>query len=178
VELRVSREASPIVGYRIWELDLARKPSLFELSRERESQDVEELLDFTVEVLPMDVLRGSYGRPWTSPVLHAECERARHPAPQADCTCGIYAVRSLEMLPTQVVRNVLVTRGAVRLEGRVIEHERGWRGEYATMEWLEVPAARPELGWTDGLRDGVRRHLQRLYPEVPILDEEVADGHR
>lgn len=159
-----------MVGYRVWDLDLSHESPLFELSRG-------ECPDFTFEVFPMDALRGWYGAAWTSPVLHAECAWTRHPAPQADCTCGIYAVRRPEMLPTELFRHLAVIPGAVRLEGRVIEHEDGWRGEYATMEWLAVPTE-PELGWTDGLRDAVRQHLQRLYPEVPVLEGEVADEHR
>lgn len=171
MELRVSREAGPITGYRVWRLlmvwHLLTDPS-------------------DMKAVPTGGLWGAYGTLWCSPVLRAECYR-QHAAPQADCVCGIYAVRRWESLPDTVFRQkfrfavpdtVLYVPGAVRLEGRIIEHEDGWRGEYATMEWLVVPDARPELGWPSDLRDLVRAQLRRLYPEVPVLEGEVADEHR
>lgn len=56
----------------------------------------------------------------------------KHRAPELRCRCGIYACRSLDVFsrprpawpPAPVV-------GTVSLWGTVIEHEQGWRGQYA-----------------------------------------------
>lgn len=177
----MSREAGPITGYRVWRLlfNVRRELVALPLTGELQSANWDLSIDFTVEPVPTGWLRGIHGAVWQSPALRAECYR-QHAAPRADCVCGIYAVRRPEFLPYTVFRQgfrfavpdtVLYIPGAVRLEGRVIKHEDGWRAEYGTMEWLLVPDARPEVGWTEGMRDAVRAHLRRLYPEVPVLYE-------
>jgi hypothetical protein len=70
------------------------------------------------------------GRP-----LAAACPHG-HAAPLLECACGIYAAREPEGAVVYltgrdeagVVRRVL---GRVSLWGAVIEHEDGWRGEFA-----------------------------------------------
>jgi hypothetical protein len=57
--------------------------------------------------------------------LVARCDRARHEAPSQECTCGIYAFRSECSAP----RGMAV--GKVKLWGRVVAHERGYRAEFA-----------------------------------------------
>ncbi len=63
--------------------------------------------------------------------VRARCsEHPEHRAPEPDCDCGLYAERELigwkhpdGRLPSAY--------GTVALWGRVIEHENGWRAEYA-----------------------------------------------
>ena len=57
--------------------------------------------------------------------LVARCGHAKHEAPASGCTCGIYAFRS----PLDTPPGLLV--GQVKLWGRVIEHEHGYRAEFA-----------------------------------------------
>jgi hypothetical protein len=68
-----------------------------------------------------------------------------HPAPAEACECGIYASRLPETLTPYldstypgrgVVERVL---GRVRLWGRVVAAERGWRGEHAYPDAIYVP---------------------------------------
>lgn len=68
-----------------------------------------------------------------------------HPAehaPAADCTCGIYGLRSRELAlinfaiarhggPSGVPSDWEFAVGQVSLWGKVIEHEHGWRAEFA-----------------------------------------------
>src|SRR5512132_4078558 len=66
----------------------------------------------------------------TSPILTHSLHP--HVAPNASCTCGIYAGRSLgdfdRPRPAWPPPSVV---GTVALWGTVIEHERGWRARYA-----------------------------------------------
>jgi hypothetical protein len=60
------------------------------------------------------------------------CRCSLEAAPGANCTCGIYAARSLDTLPDDYItdRNGFVL-GRVALWGRTIVHDEGWRGELA-----------------------------------------------
>ena len=53
-----------------------------------------------------------------------------HDAPQAKCTCGVYAAKSLEHLRKNGYDRCGVY-GEVCLWGTVVEHERGWRAQLA-----------------------------------------------
>jgi hypothetical protein len=106
-----------------------------------------------------------------------------HPAPDAACECGIYAAASADTLAPYLdstypgrpsLERVL---GRVRLWGKVIECERGWRAERAYPERLYVPgrlgaereARNNALEIVAGLRDyGVRVSLLRwrTTPEI------------
>jgi len=81
--------------------------------------------------------------------LAAECQaaapgtrvRAVHPAdelPHSDCTCGVYAAKSIEHLRQfgYVSRGI---HGEVYLWGTVVEHELGWRARFAYPKSLFLP---------------------------------------
>lgn len=79
--------------------------------------------------------------------MHAFCqprldELARHPAPDEDCRCGFYAIKSphdgdvLEAVVRAQVSGESTDRaglvfGRVHLAGKVIEHTFGYRAEWA-----------------------------------------------
>ena len=73
--------------------------------------------------------------------LHARCMRGRHPAPSAECSCGIYAHRSRGAALAHARATPGSIVGEVELWGRVIEHEHGYRSEYARIRALWVPVA-------------------------------------
>ena len=73
--------------------------------------------------------------------LHARCMRGRHPAPSAECSCGIYAHRSRGAALAHARATPGSIVGEVELWGRVIEHEHGYRSEYARIRTLWVPVA-------------------------------------
>jgi DNA-binding CsgD family transcriptional regulator len=75
----------------------------------------------------------SFNDEWWSPgrAMTAICVvHERHRAPHAACTCGIYAVRSLDQLRVADYgrRGIF---GEVYLWGTVIEHQSGWRAQFA-----------------------------------------------
>jgi hypothetical protein len=87
-------------------------------------------------------LKSLCGEPWhPGQPLAARCRvysavtivgraEAAHGAPQANCTCGVYASKSLEHLRTTGYARYGI-HGEVNLWGKVIEHERGWRAQLA-----------------------------------------------
>lgn len=76
-------------------------------------------------------------RPW-SPLEPARgtCRRRRlHPVPGMDCTCGLHAMRDPD--PLRRARSPAVI-GTTALWGRVVEHEHGYRGEFAYPQRLRL----------------------------------------
>jgi hypothetical protein len=85
-------------------------------------------------------------QPWLSPRMSAVCS-AGDGLPHTDgrCAevaygCGIYAAKSLDTLLNEIriARGVRVAVGLVGLEGKVVEHERGYRAEIATIQALAL----------------------------------------
>lgn len=95
----------PVEGWRAWAL--------------AGSRDLAE-----IRLLPI----GRSGRPWPArEPASATCGRRGHArVPDPGCTCGLHATNTLDAL--RHARDPAVI-GRVALWGRVIEHERGFRGE-------------------------------------------------
>jgi len=95
---------SPIVGWRVWRWDAAG-------------------------------LRSLNGKRWSPrQPLAAKCGAGyahdAHEPPRLDCTCGVYAARNIEHL-RQLGYEGRGIRGEVHLWGTVVEHEFGYRSEFA-----------------------------------------------
>jgi hypothetical protein len=103
---------SPIVGHRVWRWDAAG-------------------------------LRSLNGKAWPPrQPLAARCGAGDahdfHEPPQTDCTCGVYAAKSREHL-RQLGYEGRGIRGEVHLWGTVVEHELGWRAQFAYPKSLVLP---------------------------------------
>lgn len=97
-------------------------------------------------------------RPWRPlEMAEAACKHARlHAAPNIDCSCGLHGTHDAETLRRTRTPAVL---GRVALWGRVIEHELGFRGQFAYPQrislvcqfcmWLWGPhGSKPDVvGW-------------------------------
>ena len=103
---------SPIIGHRVWRWDTAGLKSL-------------------------------NGKPWSpGKPLAAKCGAGNthdaHEVPQTDCTCGVYAAKNVEHL-----RKIGLDRrgviGEVNLWGKVVEHEQGFRAQFAYPRILILP---------------------------------------
>ena len=73
-------------------------------------------------------------------VARAECPphaSSGHHAPEADCSCGLYAVDGIDRLPAVTGRDVTVI-GSVSMWGTLIEHESGLRAELAYPDRLRL----------------------------------------
>ena len=64
------------------------------------------------------------------PIVGRSKAHDSHDAPQANCTCGVYAAKSLEHLRKNGYDRCGIY-GEVCLWGTVVEHERGWRAQLA-----------------------------------------------
>jgi hypothetical protein len=76
-------------------------------------------------------------RPWKPrEIAEAGCKGARfHRSPDPDCTCGLHATDGLEMLRRARCPAVI---GRVAMWGRVVEHEHGFRAEFAYPQRLTL----------------------------------------
>lgn len=76
------------------------------------------------------------GGPWEpEEPAHAVCRRRFHPAPKPECRCGLYASRGVDLLRRAPDGTVV---GSVALWGRVVEHDMGYRGEFAYPQRLQL----------------------------------------
>jgi hypothetical protein len=113
--MRVPDYISPIIGYRIWQWDAAGLKSLNgELWFPRQPLSAVCRADAKGSILGL-----------TKPAVHDAAD-----LPSLRCTCGVYAAKSREHLNRCGYRKFAV-RGEVFMWGRMVEHERGWRAEFA-----------------------------------------------
>jgi hypothetical protein len=69
-------------------------------------------------------------------IVEASCRTSRwHEAPDPSCTCGLHGTHGLEVLRKTRCPAVL---GRVALWGRVIEHEHGFRAQFAYPQRLRL----------------------------------------
>ena len=110
---------SPIVGYRVW----------------------------TWGTLGLKSLCGESWRPGQSLAARCRasavvgCDKAKddaHDAPQANCTCGIYAVKTLHHFRSAGYERYGI-HGEVYLWGTVVEHELGYRAQFAYPKNFVLP---------------------------------------
>jgi hypothetical protein len=107
---------SPIVGYRVWQWDSAGLKSL-----NRAHWHPREAFTF-------------------------ECRTTRnHEARRVKCTCGVYASKSFGHLRQRGYTERRIC-GEVSLWGTGVEHEDGWRAQFAYPRNLVVPLSRVPLG--------------------------------
>jgi hypothetical protein len=113
--MKIADYVIPIVGWRVWRLDPTG-------------------------------LRSLNGEPWLAGrPLAARCKLfsgcptvAVHEAPRRECRCGVYAAKSFADLG-RAGYNRYGVHGEVCLWGTVVEHETGWRAEYAYPKRLVLP---------------------------------------
>jgi hypothetical protein len=96
---------SPIVGHRVW------------------IWDANELWSLNGEVWLPDR------------ALTAKCPKTGHAPPADSCSCGVYAAKSYQHLqeihPSKFVEAFALVHGEVYLWGKVVEHYRGYRAQFA-----------------------------------------------
>jgi preprotein translocase subunit YajC len=114
---------SPVVGYRVWQWDAA---GLKSLNGERW------LAHQPLSAECRAAARGSISG--LSKTVHNPAE-----LPDFNCTCGIYAAKTTEHLRQCGYRRFGVY-GEVSLWGTVVEHERGWRAQFAYPKALVLAA--------------------------------------
>jgi len=118
--MRAPDYISPIVGYRVWRWSATGLRSLN-----------------GVPWIPGQALtaRCSLRKAW----VPGRTIHAAHDAPQPDCRCGVYASKSLGHLRRTGYWEYGVVHGEVCLWGTVVEHEHGWRAQFACPKTLCLP---------------------------------------
>jgi len=83
----------------------------------------------------------SLGAAWLpGRALTAKCLRTDHNAPSDDCSCGIYAAKNFEHL-RQIINGVeYAVHGEVFLWGKVVEHDLGYRAQFAYPKSVLLPS--------------------------------------
>jgi hypothetical protein len=126
--VRIPDYISPIIGYRIWQWDAAGLKSLNgELWFPRQPLSAVCRANATGSIPGL-----------SKPAAHNAAE-----LPSFKCTCGVYAAKNIEHL-NRCGYSKFAVRGEVFMWGRMVEHERGWRAEFAYPKSLVLlPAAIP-----------------------------------
>ena len=111
---------SPIVAYRLWQWDDAGLKSLNGVR-------------WTPRQPLLARCRAFHPRRIIGRATHADQD-----APRADCRCGVYGAKRLDSLQSMCFWDSGV-RGEVFLWGTVVEHEHGWRAQFAYPKSLHLP---------------------------------------
>jgi hypothetical protein len=114
---------SPIIGYRVWTWGTTGLKSLCG-ERWKPSQSLAARCRASTVVGPIA------GR--------TEAVHDAHEPPQANCTCGVYAVKTLHHFRSAGYERYGI-HGEVYLWGTVVEHELGWRAQFAYPKTLFLP---------------------------------------
>jgi len=126
--VRIPDYISPIIGYRIWQWDAAGLKSLNG--------------ELWFPCQPQSAVCRAGARGFISGLTKPPAHEAAD-LPSLRCTCGVYAAKTREHLNRCGYRKFAV-RGEVFLWGRVVEHEHGWRAEFAyPKSMFLLPAAIP-----------------------------------
>jgi preprotein translocase subunit YajC len=114
---------SPVVGYRVWQWDAVGLKSLNG--------------ELWVPRQPLSAVC----RAERSGSIAGLSKATHDPAelPYFSCTCGVYAAKTIEHL-RQCGYKRFGVRGEVFLWGKVVEHERGWRAQFAYPKTLFLAA--------------------------------------
>jgi hypothetical protein len=120
--VRIPDYVSPIIGYRVWRWEAAGLRSL----------------NF-VPWIPGKAM-GARCRVVYGVKVNGQLEAAdgMHDAPQMNCTCGVCAAKAVEHLRQSGCERCGVF-GEVYLWGSVVEHQIGWRAEFAYPKTLCLP---------------------------------------
>ena len=111
-----------MVGYRVWHWDAAGLKSLN-----------------GIHWLPGKPLSAACGIALSRTIAgRAEHGYVTHEAPHEDCTCGVYSAKSLDHLRTFGYMQYGIY-GEVWLWGTVVEHQLGWRAQFAYPKKLVLP---------------------------------------
>lgn len=109
-------------------------------------------------------------------IVEASCRTSRwHDAPDPGCTCGLHATHSVDVLRRTRCPAVL---GRVALWGRVIEHEYGYRAQYAYPQRLRLICQ--FCFWMSDTRRSTPDHVG-WFPHdelIPLCEEHLGVARR
>lgn len=151
--MRIPDYVVPILGYRVWQWDPTGLKSLNQ--------------EPWYAGRPL-VASCRLAAPGTG--LGRVAESQEHKAPHQRCLCGVYATKSLAHLRRSGYDRYGIL-GEVYLWGSVVEHEMGWRAQYAYPKSLHLPLALMPVS-----ASALERQLKQLSAygcEISVSDREA-----
>jgi hypothetical protein len=139
----------PAIGYRAWSFAIkGRSAWLFSIAAPRDAADSDSDWDGAASGWVAASCRLAQGyvsrRSTTACVCEARAAEGLHPlwcvacgphpAPQEECSCGFYAMKTLSSVEPWGGPHTIL--GRVELAGKVIEHEFGYRAQHARVTEL------------------------------------------
>lgn len=126
------------------------------------------IIEGTPRLIPVGDERSSW--PVLRPVRARCARRRRHAAPAPECTCGLHGSKGLALLRRTRGPAVL---GTVALWGRTIEHELGYRAEFAYPQRLRLvcPVCFSQRG--DAASQPTVAAIGRRGAVMPLCEEHV-----
>jgi hypothetical protein len=101
---------------------------------------------------------------WSSDVEHAVCARGgEHPAPAADCRCGLYGW----YLPGSATVALGPASAVISVRGRCILGDRGFRASQAHIDAVALPF---RVRLSPGSAQRARAMLEATYPTTVVYD--------
>jgi hypothetical protein len=156
---------NPAIGYRLWRVD----PADAWTGNQLESLVSQTLWPFRerLEAACETRLAPAKFRPRRAHPVDV------HSAPEAECTCGVYAYHDVDAMLRHVEemrqfidhRQRILVAGAVLCWGRLVIHPEGFRAQFARVVAISLPEPEPSTAWT-------HQHLRevaRAYA-IPPLD--------
>lgn len=101
------------------------------------------------------------GGPWDGGIERAHCTVHDHPAPAADCRCGLYGW----YLPGSATVALGPASAVVAVRGRCILGDRGFRAAEGRVQAVSLPAA---VRWNPPAARRARRMLAERYPSTTV----------
>lgn len=156
-DLDVPDSATPILAWRTWKIDSGQLGSptrdcLWPAGAKLEAKCIFTLQDAARRL--MQSYKDIYGIDFLDP------HDSHGSSPCDDCLCGIYALKD----PEEIFNYRGVVFGEVKLWGKVIEGEKGYRAQFAypSRLWMKLPQEPEFAPITDVVRSVPNDEIQRL----------------
>ncbi len=141
--------AEPVLGWRCWAV---LEPQSLQVDRSNAKEFVRLVREGRTErdLFAAKLAGVGYSSFWSLTPVQAICnQNTSHEAPHRDCQCGIWALKDEATMREQLAHYASqysgrMAYGQVQLWGRVFEHQRGFRGQYAKPVSLTVVGCDPE----------------------------------
>ncbi len=169
-EIQKDIVAEPILAWRIWNINVPMAVTLDQSKIDKMQREMREGYDPFSGLLSPCLQGVGVKQDWDAPTQHATCEMGSNGmgvpghlvhredvhVPAEKCSCGMWALKDEETMLTQLgaySRGQPMAYGQVQLWGRIFQHEKGYRGEYARPVSIKV----------FGVTDEVAAELEAKY---------------
>lgn len=170
--------AGSMLGFRTWTFDLISEwDKRYSLSQHKPMQ-------FSFPARRPFLASPTYGFLWKSKKVQAVCggvSRNVHLAPHPSCSCGIYAMKTPLLIPTNYLSGSQVI-GLIKATGKIVDGEKGFRAEkveivalapiqdtttgHGNLHWIEQISSELDVPLCSSIHELLLEHCPK-----PIIDE-------